>query len=125
LVKKKLIVAAFLVALPLAPATAMDVATFVAKADALEKKGMMALFSSDYKMLKGEIESAAVQLRTERLAAQKANRPVAFCPKEKSAQLNVKELLGHFRAIPAAQRPRTQVKDGLRSLFARKYPCGA
>jgi hypothetical protein len=120
---KKLILAAFLAALPLAPASAMDVATFIGKADSLEKKGMMALFSSDYKVLKGEIENAAGQLRTERLAAQKAGRPMAFCPKEKSVQLNVKELLGHFRAIPAVQRPRMQVKDGLRSLFARKYPC--
>jgi hypothetical protein len=122
-VRKKLILAGFLAALPLVPANAMDVATFVNKADALEKKGMMALFSSDYKLLKGEIEAAAGQLRAERLAAQKANRPAAFCPTQKAVQLDAKELLGHFRAIPAAQRPRLQVKDGLRSLFARKYPC--
>lgn len=103
----------------------MDIATFVAKADALEKKGMMALFSSDYKALKGEIQTAAVQLRSERLAAQKAKRPTAFCPTGKTAELDAKELLGHFRAIPPAQRQRMQVKDGLRSLFARKYPCRA
>ena len=119
---KKLILAAFLVALPVVPASAMDVATFVTKADALEKKGMMALFSSDYKLLKREVETAAGQLRAERGAAQKAKRPMAYCPPAKSG-LGAKELLTHFRSIPAAQRQRTQVKDALRSLLARKYPC--
>jgi hypothetical protein len=121
-VTKKLILAAFLVALPVVPASAMDVATFVTKADALEKKGMMALFSSDYKLLKREVETAAGQLRAERGAAQKAKRPMAYCPPAKSG-LGAKELLTHFRAIPVAQRSRTQVKDALRSLLARKYPC--
>ena len=119
---KKLILAAFLLATPLAAANAMDVATFVTKADALEKKGMMALFSSDYKLLKGEIERASAQLRAERTAAQKAKRPMAYCPPAKSG-LDVKELLANFRSIPAAQRPRIQVKDALRNLLARKYPC--
>jgi hypothetical protein len=122
LVTKKLILAVFLAALPLSAASAMDVATFLGKADALEKKGMMALFSSDFKLLKGEVQTAADQLRVERLAAQKAKRPLGYCPPAKST-LQPKELLAHFRAIPAAQRPRLQVRDGLRSLLARKYPC--
>jgi hypothetical protein len=121
-VTKKLILAAFLLGMPLAAANAMDLATFVTKADALEKKGMMALFSSDYKLLKGEIETASAQLRAERTAAQKARRPMAYCPPAKSG-LGVKELLANFRSVPAAQRQRLQVKDALRNLLARKYPC--
>jgi hypothetical protein len=120
--KKKLAAAAIMLALPLGAAAAMDVATFITKADALEKKGMTAVFSSDYKTLKGEIETSAKQLRVERLAAQKAGRPQAYCPPPKSG-VTPREILTHFRAIPATQRPRTQVKDGLRSLLARKYPC--
>ena len=54
--KKKLAAAAILLALPLGAAAAMDVATFIAKAGALEKKGVMAVFSGDYKVLKSEIE---------------------------------------------------------------------
>ncbi len=118
---KKLLAAALLLAVP-AAAQAMDVATFLTTAEALERKGVMALFSSDYKKLKGEVEAAGEQLRVERLAAVKAGRRAAYCPPEKSG-LNSDELLAHFRSIPAQQRPRIQVKDGLRSLLARKYPC--
>ena len=120
--KFKLFAAILVAVLPLGAAQAMDVATFVGKADALEKKGVAALFSSDYKLLKSEVQTAAAQLRAERSAAQKAKRPMAYCPPPKSG-LTPKEILTHFRAIPAAQRARTQVKDGLRVLLARKYPC--
>jgi hypothetical protein len=120
--KFKLFAAVLLTACPLGAAHAMDVATFVAKADALEKKGMRALFSSDFKLLKGEVQTAATQLRAERDAAAKAGRPLASCPPPKSS-LSSKDILTHFRAILPAQRARLQVKDGLRGLLARKYPC--
>jgi hypothetical protein len=120
--KFKLFAAVLLAALPLGAAQAMDVATFVAKADALEKKGVRALFSSDYKLLKSEVQTAAAQLRAERVAASNANRPMAYCPTAKSG-LTPKEILTHFRAMPPAQRGRTQVKDGLRTLLGRKFPC--
>lgn len=119
---KKTIVAALIAVVPLSSATAMNVADFLTRADKLEKRGMMALFSSDYKALKAEVQIASGQLRAERLAAVKAGRKPAYCPPEKSA-LSPKELLDHLRAIPAAQRPRTEVKDGLRSFLVRKYPC--
>jgi hypothetical protein len=121
-VKKKLLAAVLLAAVPMAAAKAMDVATFLAKADALQKKGMLALMSSDYKLLKSEIEANALALRKERLAAEAAHRKGAYCPPAKQA-LNSNEILAAFRTIPAAQRPRIQVKDALRALLARKYPC--
>ncbi len=120
--KFKLFAAVVLAVLPFGAAQAMDVATFVAKADALEKKGMTALFSSDYNLLKSEVQTAAEQLKAERAAAQKAKRPMAYCPPPKSG-LTPKEILSHFRAIAPAQRARIQVKDGLRGLLSRKYPC--
>jgi hypothetical protein len=121
-VKKKLLAAIILAVAPLAAANAMDVATFLAKADALQKKGMMALFSSDYKALKAEIVNNSAVLRNERLAAERAHRKPAYCPPAKS-DLNSDEILAAFRTIPASQRPRTQVKDALRALLVRKYPC--
>ncbi|HEX8513020.1 MAG TPA: hypothetical protein VF688_07920 [Allosphingosinicella sp.] len=120
--KIKLLAAALLAVVPLGAAQAMDVATFLAKADALQKKGMMALMSSDYKLLKKEIETQAVTLRAEGLADRRAGRKVAFCPPGK-ASLTSGEIVTAFRTIPAAQRPRVQVKDALRALMARKYPC--
>jgi hypothetical protein len=123
-VKSKLLAAALLAIVPLGSAQAMDIATFLAKADALQKKGMMALMSSDYKLLKREIETEAAALRAERLAAERARRKTAYCPPAKQS-LTSNEILAAFRTIPAAQRPRIQVKDGLRALMARKYPCRA
>ena len=121
--RNKLILGAFLVAAPLSGAHAMNVATFLQKADALEKKGMMALFASDYKALKAEVQNGSAQLRAERIAAAKAGRKPGYCPTAAKGGVEVKELLAHFRSIPPQQRARTEVKDGLRSLLARKYPC--
>ena len=120
--KTKLLAAALLAIVPVGAAQAMDVAAFLAKADALQKKGMMALFSSDYKALKAEIVAHSQTLRNERLAAERSGRRPAYCPPRKSG-LNSDEILAAFRSIPAAQRPRTPVKDALRALLVRKYPC--
>ncbi|HEY0131355.1 MAG TPA: hypothetical protein VGB57_08110, partial [Allosphingosinicella sp.] len=81
--KFKLLAAALLAVVPLGAAQAMDVATFLIKADALEKKGMLALMSSDYKLLMGEIRSQGAALRAERLAAERAGRKGAYCPPAK------------------------------------------
>jgi hypothetical protein len=120
--KKKLLAAALLAVVPLGAANAMDVATFLGKADALQKKGMMALMSSDYKLLKSEIETNGAALRAERLAAERAGKKPAYCPPAKQS-LTSNEVLAAFRTIPVAQRPRIQVKDALRALMGRKYPC--
>jgi asparagine synthetase A len=121
---KKLVLLPLLAAAALTAtaADAMNVKTFVEKADALEKKGVMALMSSDYRLLKKEVETAAAALKDERLAAAKAGRRAAYCPTSGSG-LNSKELLAAFRTIPPQQRERTEVKDALRALLARKYPC--
>jgi hypothetical protein len=119
--KKKLLLVALLAAVP-ATAQAMDVATFLAKADPLMKKGMMALFSSDYKVLMGEVRTQSKSLREERLAAKAAGRPQAYCPPEKSG-LTVDEIMHGLHSIPAAQQPRTPFRDAMKALLARKYPC--
>jgi hypothetical protein len=112
------------------PATAlqaqtMPVSTFLAKADALKKKGPLALLSSDLNLLKKEVQGAALSLRQERLAAKGAGQRQAFCPPEKGVSLGPDEVLGHFRSIPPAQRDRTQVRDAMRTLMAKKFPCPA
>ena len=121
---KKLLLVALLVVLPVTALHAMTVAVFLEKAEALQKRGMTAMFSSDIGLLKNEIKGAGDALREERLAAQRAGRRAAYCPPERPS-LNSNELLAHFRAIPAPQRARTEVKDALRSLLVRKYPCPA
>ena len=120
---KKLLAAGLTIVLPVTALQAMTVAVFLQKAEALEKKGALALFSSDLGRLKAEMKQAGQALKAERLAAQRAGRQVGFCPPEGGARLNSNELLAHFSSIPPAQRQRMHVRDGLRSLMIRKFPC--
>lgn len=114
--------AALLGAAP-AAAQSMPLPTFLAKAAALEKKGAMALFSGDMKVLKAEMQGSAAALRAERLAAAKAGKAPVYCPPEKGAPMNSDEILAYFRSIPEAQRARMTTRDGFRGMMARKYPC--
>jgi hypothetical protein len=121
-VKKKLL-AATLASLVLAGvANGMDVATFLAKADALKARGVLAMFSSDSREMQAQLKAGAASLRRERLAAQAAGRPTAYCPPE-HASLSVDEIFAAMNAVPPPRRARTQVRDALRAAYARKYPC--
>jgi hypothetical protein len=117
--------AALVMAAAPAAAQSMPLPTFLAKADALKKKGPLALFSGDLKTLKKEMQESAKLLRAERLAAAQAGKKPAFCPPEKGAAMGAEEILGHFRLIPAAERAKMSTKDGFRSFMMKKYPCKA
>lgn len=106
-----------------APAAAMPVSTFLTKAEALQKKGAMALFSSDIGVLKKEMQASGSQIKAERLAAVKAGRKPDFCPPAK-ASMGSAELLGHLRAIPAAQRG-MPFKAAYKGFLVKKFPCPA
>jgi hypothetical protein len=121
----KLGLALFLIVAPVAAAEAqsMPVSQFLAKADALKKKGPLALFSGDIKLLKAEVQNSGKALRADEIAAAKAGRqPVTCMPKQVS--MNSEEILTHFRSIPAAQRG-ISVKAAFASLMQKKYPCPA
>lgn len=118
----KFVPALMLLALP-AAASAMPISTFLTKADALEKKGPMALFSSDLKLLTGEVRQSAQALLVERAAAEKAGRKPETCIPPKISLGNA-EVLAHFRSIPPARRGMS-VKDGFAEMMRKKYPCPA
>ena len=122
---RKLLIAALAAASPLAPASAqsMPISEFLAKADALQKKGPMALFSGDIGKLKAEVVNSSKQLRAEQEAARKAGRKPATCLPEK-ANVTSTELLAHFRAVPPAERG-VPVKTAFAGLVRKKYPCPA
>lgn len=122
---RKLLIAALAAASPLAPASAqsMPISEFLAKADALQKKGPMALFSGDIGKLKAEVVNSGKQLRAEQEAARKAGRKPATCLPEK-ANVTSTELLAHFRAVPPAERG-VPVKTAFAGLVRKKYPCPA
>lgn len=119
----KPILAIALLAAPLAPAhaRAMPVATFLAKADALQKKGALALLSGDVGLLKAEVINSGKQLRAEQKAAQRAGRKTPTCMPDK-ASINSNELLAHLRAIPPAQRD-MPIKAAFAAFMRKKYPC--
>ena len=105
-----------------AQAQSMTVAQFLSKAEALEKKGAMALFSRDIGVLKREIRDAGSALRERQKADLKAGRRPNTCLPDKGS-LTSHELLAHLRAIPPAQRG-MRFETAFASLMRKKYPCG-
>ena len=113
----------FGVTLPaVAAAGDMKVETFLAKADALKAKGMMALASSDIGVLKAEGKAAGDTYRA-RIKADKAKKlPPHSCPPAKAA-LKSDDLLAHFRTYNAAQRQQVSVRTAFADLMKKRYPC--
>lgn len=104
-------------------AAAMPVSTFLTKATALQKKGPLALFSGDLKLLMRQIKTDAAQIRDERLAAKAAGRPTGFCPPEGGTKLSDKDILSAMQAVPASERARTDTRSALRAYLVRRHPC--
>lgn len=110
-----------------APAVAgaqwMPVGTFIAKADALQRKGPLALFSNDLKRLTQQIKADFTGLRSERLAAEAAGTTTAFCPPAAGVKLTDKDILSAMQAVPAERRVSTSTREALKTFLARRYPC--
>lgn len=116
------IAAACILSCGAATAQNMPVSTFLAKADALKAKGIMAMMSSDIGLLKSEVQSAGLAYRAERKASEAKGNPPEIC-KPENAKLDSDELMASFRTIPAAMRPKTTVKQGMIALLRKKFPC--
>ncbi len=112
-------------ALLASPAQAeMSVATMLAKADALEKKGMLAMMSSDVKLLQSEIQTAGQAYRQRLDADKAAGRPSHSCPPPKGkAKVGSNEILAYMRTIPVAQQASTSVKGAWPGFMKKKFPC--
>lgn len=105
-----------------APAQAeMTVAQFLSKADALQKKGAMAIFSSDLRPVVREMRSVGQQLKVEGERRKAAGLPRRACPPE-NARPKSDELLAMMNAIPPAERGMS-LKDGFVRVMAARYPC--
>lgn len=121
--KIRVLLGLFLIAAPLSAAPAMPVSAFLEKAGRLEKKGPLAVFSGDFKLLMSQVKGDFASLRAERLAAKTAGK-VTWCPPEK-ASLNDKDVMAAMRAVPAAERARFDTRGALRAMLVRKFPCPA
>lgn len=108
---------------PLTSAAAMPVSTFLTKADAVQKKGALAIFSSDLKLLLNQIKQDSAALRAENVAANAAGRTKLYCTPPGGVRLSNKDIIVAMREVPAPRRATTKTKDALRAYFARRFPC--
>ena len=96
---------------------------FLDRANRLKAKGPLAFFDADYRRLKAEAYAAGNSLRDDRLAAQKAGKPILYCSPKARAQLGSMEFIGGLEAIPSAERPKLNLKQAMLRVLQKKYPC--
>jgi len=120
----KLIVAALAVLVPAtASAQSMSAEAFFQKAQALQRKGMMAMFSSDVKKLMKEAKAAGETARAQRLASLKAKETPRYCPPSGSQRMGSDEFMERLGALPRAERTRINMTEAMIRIMAVKFPC--
>ena len=107
-------------ALSAPPGTAQN---FLDRANRLKGKGPLAFFDSDYKRLKAEATAVGKAIGDERIAAEKAGKPILYCSPSARAKLGSYEFLDGLAAIPAAQRQTMSLKAAMLRVLQAKYPC--
>ena len=104
----------------------MNVQVFLTKAERLEKRGPLAIFSSDLKLLMNQVQADMKAIKAEKDQADAAHSRGAFCPPTgQKISLTDKDILGALRAVPVPRRATTETRDALRAYFARRFPCPA
>ena len=102
------------------PAGAMSVADLLSKADALQAKGMMALFSSDFRLVKADVISG---FKAWHAQITPPGRPPNACPPQGDQKMSSDEILAMLKAVPVAQRGATSTADALVAALNRRFPC--
>jgi len=121
--KVVLLAAALAISAPLIAAPAGSAQNFLDRANRLKGKGPLALFDADYKRLKAEGTAAGKSIGADRIAAEKAGRPILYCSPKARAQLGAMELIDGIEAIPAAERQSMTIKQAMLRILQKKYPC--
>ena len=107
-------------ALAAAPGTAQN---FLDRANRLKAKGPLAVFDADYRRLKREAYAAGDSIRADRIAAEKAGKPVLYCSPKARAELGSMEFVDGLEAIPANERAKMSLKQAMLRILQKKYPC--
>jgi hypothetical protein len=104
-------------------AQSMNADVFHKRAQALKKKGAMAIFSrGEINALMTEGQAAAKRAREQRLATIKAGGKPRSCPPEGS-RMDSDEFMMRLAAIPATDRARIDMTEATIRILAAKYPC--
>jgi hypothetical protein len=104
-----------------AAANAMTAQTFYTKALALKRQGNLAILSSDYRLLKSEIQVAAKSVKAENATAAANGKPLYCAPA--NVKIDPDQVIAAFGAIPASRRKTMTVRAAWREIAIRKYPC--
>lgn len=117
------LILAFLIAAPARAAPPGTAQNFLDRANRLKAKGPFAFFDSDYGRLKTEATAVGKSIGDDRIAAERAGRPILYCSPQPRAQLGSFEFIDGLEAIPPAERARMSLKDAMIRVLQRKYPC--
>jgi hypothetical protein len=108
-----------------ASAQSMNAEEFHKRGTALQKKGVMAVFSmGEIKALTKEAQAAGKQARDNRRTAIAGGHPPRFCPPKGPVEIGDKEFMARLSAIPADQRARIDMTEAMTRILAAKFPCG-
>ena len=102
------------------PGTAQN---FLDRANRLKAKGPFAFFDSDYGRLKAEATAVGRSIGDDRIAAERAGRPILYCSPTPRAQLGSFEFIDGLAAIPPAERAGMSLKEAMLRILQKKYPC--
>ena len=102
------------------PGTAQN---FLDRANRLKAKGPLAFFDSDYGRVKAEATAVGKSIGNDRIAAERAGRPILYCSPTARAKLGNFEFIDGLAAIPAGERATMSLKEGMIRVLQKKYPC--
>ncbi|MCY7339306.1 MAG: hypothetical protein LH465_05060 [Sphingomonas bacterium] len=114
-----------LLALPVAAsAQSMNAESFHRRAEALQKKGPLAVFSGgEIKALMGEAKAAGQKSGANRAAALKAGQKPRYCPPPPPVRMGNTEFMAGLSAIAPPDRARIDMTEAMTRIMMRKYPC--
>jgi len=118
-----LLALAFSLGSPTAAAAPGSAQNFLDRAHRLKSKGPLAFFDSDYGRLKAEATAVGQSIGNDRIAAERAGKPILYCSPNARAQLGSFEFIDGLDAIPATERGSMTLKDAMIRVLQKKYPC--
>jgi hypothetical protein len=121
--KTILLAVALLVSTPALAAPPGTAQNFLDRANRLKARGPLAFFDSDYGRLKAEATAVGKSIGDDRIAAERASRPILYCSPTARAKLGNFEFIDGLAAIPAAERGTMSLKQAMIRVLQRKYPC--
>jgi len=107
-----------------ASAQSMNAQSFYKRATALQKKGVLAVFSGgEIKALMNEGQAAGKAAGAAYDADKRAGRPTRFCPPPGKREMGSDEYMKRLAAIPAAERARIDMTEATTRVLIGKFPC--